>query len=71
MTGLRRLRGGRTTVVIAHRLSTVRAADVVIVIDKGRVAAQGTHEELVAQSQVYARLAGEMSDSDSELARAV
>ena len=43
----------RTTVVIAHRLSTIRNADKIAVIDKGRVAEEGTHEELVAKQALY------------------
>ena len=44
---LRRLRAGRTTIVIAHRLSTVRDADRILVLDGGRIAAQGRHDELL------------------------
>ncbi len=47
---LRRLRAGRTTIVIAHRLSTVRDADRILVLDGGRIAAQGRHEELLQTS---------------------
>ena len=47
---------GRTAVVIAHRLSTVRNADQIVVIDKGRVAELGTHEELLALGGIYHRM---------------
>ncbi len=48
---------GRTTLVIAHRLATVRRADRIVVMDKGRVAEEGDHESLVAQGGIYAHLA--------------
>lgn len=47
---------GRTAVVIAHRLSTVRNADLIAVSDGGRVAETGTHDELLARRGAYARL---------------
>ena len=53
---LERLKRGRTTVVIAHRLSTVANADVIHVIDKGRVVESGAHGALLAESGAYARL---------------
>ncbi|MCF3933806.1 ABC transporter ATP-binding protein/permease [Acuticoccus sp. M5D2P5] len=52
---LARLSKGRTTLVIAHRLSTVRAAEKIIVLDAGRVAETGTHRELVEAGGLYAR----------------
>jgi subfamily B ATP-binding cassette protein MsbA len=53
---LKKLMRGRTTVVIAHRLSTVVDADVIHVIDGGRVAETGTHAELLRRDGIYARL---------------
>jgi ABC-type multidrug transport system fused ATPase/permease subunit len=44
---------GRTTFVIAHRLSTVRRADLILVMQNGRIAARGTHEELLQSSELY------------------
>ncbi|WP_372885389.1 ABC transporter ATP-binding protein [Shimia sp.] len=53
---LERLSQGRTTLVIAHRLSTVREADKIVVMDRGKVVDQGRHEELLARDGLYAEL---------------
>jgi subfamily B ATP-binding cassette protein MsbA len=53
---LKQLMKGRTTLVIAHRLSTVLDADRIYVVDRGEIAESGTHPELVARGGVYARL---------------
>jgi ATP-binding cassette subfamily B protein len=58
---LRRLRAGRTTLVIAHRLSTVRDADRILVLDGGRIAAQGRHLDLLKSSQLYRRMCARLS----------
>ncbi|MCC6598047.1 MAG: ABC transporter ATP-binding protein [Alphaproteobacteria bacterium] len=53
---LEKLQKGRTTVVIAHRLSTVRDADLILVLDRGKVVEKGTHTDLIEQKGLYARM---------------
>src|SRR5690606_31221016 len=64
---LARLMAGRTTILIAHRLSTVRAADRIYVIDRGRVVEEGDHAALIRKRGIYARL-DKTQDLESETA---
>jgi ATP-binding cassette subfamily B protein len=53
---LKRVMAGRTSIVIAHRLSTILAADLILVMDRGRIVERGTHDELIALNGLYAQL---------------
>jgi ATP-binding cassette subfamily B protein len=53
---LKRVMAGRTSIVIAHRLSTILAADLILVMDRGRIVERGTHEELIALGGLYSQL---------------
>jgi ATP-binding cassette subfamily B multidrug efflux pump len=64
--GLERIMEGRTTVAIAHRLSTVRRAHQILVVDQGRIAERGTHEQLLAAEGKYADLYGRQFRSGDE-----
>lgn len=63
---LERLMRSRTTLVIAHRLATVRQADRIIVMDAGQIVEQGTHTQLSAQGGLYARLASLQFDAPKD-----
>ncbi len=60
------LMAGRTTLIIAHRLSTIALAERVVLVDRGRVVAQGTHEELLATTPLYAEVLAQGAERDAE-----
>jgi ATP-binding cassette subfamily B protein len=62
---------GRTSFVIAQRISTVRNADLILVLDGGQVAAQGKHEELLEESPIYAEIFNSQLVADADQAGAL
>jgi energy-coupling factor transporter ATP-binding protein EcfA2 len=54
---------GRTTLIVSHRVSAVCSADEILVLDRGRIAERGTHDELVARGGIYARMVGVQTGS--------
>ena len=69
LSGLERLRGAKTTVLISHRVSTARHADRIYVIDNGRVLETGGHEELLAKGGYYADLEAVQSNQELDRSR--
>jgi subfamily B ATP-binding cassette protein MsbA len=70
-TALERLLVGRSTLIIAHRLSTVQRADRLVVLDRGRVVEEGTHAALLRQGGIYARLFQMQFRDDDDVAEAL
>ena len=69
LSGLARMRGDKTTILISHRVSTARHADRIFIIDNGHITESGTHDELIAHEGYYADLAAVQSDQDEDRAR--
>jgi ATP-binding cassette subfamily B protein len=66
LDGLREFFHERTTIIVAHRITTVKEADLVVVLDEGRIVEVGSHDELLASGRVYAQLFREQA-LESEL----
>jgi ATP-binding cassette subfamily B multidrug efflux pump len=64
------LREGRTTIIIAHRLATIRDADVIVVLQKGRIVEKGSHEELLENKGLYAKLHASSNESFDDFVEA-
>jgi ABC-type multidrug transport system fused ATPase/permease subunit len=69
LSALADLQRGRTTIVIAHRLSTVCSADRILVLDRGRIVADGTHTELLQSHALYRQLCARLVRDDAPIGR--
>ncbi len=65
---LKTLMKGRTTLIVAHRLSTISLADRVVLLDEGRIVADGTHSELLASTPLYAEVLAQAGEAESPVA---